>query len=266
MSIILLLGCLAHASTFSARPVMHDASEAARWTGNPIDDCWWCDPNWETNRKVLADCGIGFGRNAIGGRDGEFYLVTTKDDDAQYPTQGMLRPSVIQSEPLCIIFQRDMSITLKEELMMKSYKTIEGRGFNVEIANGLCITIQGVTNIIVRDIYIHDCVQAGNAVVTDVPQHYKLRGISDGDGISIFGARDVWIDHCTLSHCHDGLIDVVSGSTAIRVSNNCMFEHSEVMLMGYSDDYVVDKNMQVTIAFNYFGQRLVQRMPRLLSK
>ncbi|PKI63426.1 hypothetical protein CRG98_016093, partial [Punica granatum] len=43
-------------------------------TGNPIDDCWRCDPNWHKNRKRLADCGIGFGRNAIGGRDGRFYV------------------------------------------------------------------------------------------------------------------------------------------------------------------------------------------------
>ncbi|KAK6133011.1 hypothetical protein DH2020_033302 [Rehmannia glutinosa] len=101
-----------------------------------------------------------------------------------------------------------------------------------------------------------------NSVVTDKPQHYQSRGISDGDGISIFGARDIWIDHCTLSDCHDGLIDIVSGSTAITVSNNYMFQHNEVMLMGHSDDFVADKNMQVTIAFNYFGEGLVQRIPR----
>ncbi|KAJ7004717.1 hypothetical protein NC653_009533 [Populus alba x Populus x berolinensis] len=49
-------------------------------TGNPIDDCWRCDPNWHKNRKRLADCGIGFGRNAIGGRDGRFYVVTDSSD------------------------------------------------------------------------------------------------------------------------------------------------------------------------------------------
>ncbi|KAK6154474.1 hypothetical protein DH2020_008722 [Rehmannia glutinosa] len=213
-------------------------------TGNPIDDCWRCDPDWETNRKVLADCGIGFGRNAIGGET------------------GMPRHAVIQEEALWIIFDHDMKITLKEELMMNSYKTVDGRGFNIDISNGPCVTIQGVTNIIIHGIYIHNCIQAGNAVVTDKPQHYQSRGISDGDGISIFGARDIWIDHCTLSDCHDGLIDIVSGSTAITVSNNYMFQHNEVMLMGHSDDFVDDKNMQVTIAFNYFGEGLVQRIPR----
>jgi hypothetical protein len=45
-------------------------------TGNPIDDCWRCDSNWHKNRKRPADCGIGFGRNVVGGPDGYFYVVT----------------------------------------------------------------------------------------------------------------------------------------------------------------------------------------------
>ncbi|KAK6160501.1 hypothetical protein DH2020_003882 [Rehmannia glutinosa] len=222
--------------------------------GNPIDDCCRCDPDRETNRKVLADCGIGFGRNTIGGRDSELYIITTEDDDPVNPMQGMLRHAVIQEEPLWIIFDHDMKITLREELIMNSYKTVDGRGFNIDISNGPCVTIQSVTNIIIHGIYIHNCIQAGNSVVTDKPQHYQSRGISDGDGISIFGARDIWIDHCTLSDCHDGLIDIVSGSTAITISNNYMFQHNEVMLMGHNDDFVADKNMQAIIAFNYFGE------------
>ncbi|KAH9330621.1 hypothetical protein KI387_002729, partial [Taxus chinensis] len=35
-----------------------------------------------------------------------------------------------------------------------------------------------------------------------------------------------------------------------------------VMLLGHNDDYTQDVNMQVTIAFNHFGEGLVQRMPR----
>ncbi|XP_051135822.1 putative pectate lyase 21 isoform X2 [Andrographis paniculata] len=231
-------------------------------TGNPIDDCWRCDPDWEANRRNLADCSIGFGRNAVGGRDGEFYVVNSPADDPRDPPPGTLRHAVIQSEPLWIIFDHDMSIRLKEELMMNSYKTIDARGRHVEISDGPCITIQGVSNIIIHGVYIHGCVPAGNAVVTDKPRHYQLRGLSDGDGISIFGSRDIWIDHCTLAECSDGLVDVVNASTAITVSNNYMFRHNEVMLMGHSDDFIEDRVMQVTIAFNYFGEGLVQRIPR----
>ncbi|KAK2981173.1 hypothetical protein RJ640_011839 [Escallonia rubra] len=39
-------------------------------------------------------------------------------------------------------------------------------------------------------------------------------------------------------------------------------EEFQVMLLGHSDSYVRDKQMQVTIAYNHFGEGLIQRMPR----
>ncbi|XP_028796884.1 probable pectate lyase 5 [Neltuma alba] len=231
-------------------------------TGNPIDDCWRCDPNWEKNRKRLADCGIGFGKNAIGGRDGRYYVVTDPGDHPVNPKPGTLRYGVIQKEPLWIIFKKDMVIKLEEELIMNSFKTIDGRGANVHIAGGPCITIQFVTNVIIHGINIHDCKRAGNAYVRDSPTHYGWRTVSDGDGVSIFGGSHIWVDHCSLWNCEDGLIDAVQGSTAITISNNYMTRHDKVMLLGHSDSYTQDKNMQVTIAFNHFGKGLVQRMPR----
>ncbi|GLJ17453.1 hypothetical protein SUGI_0303890 [Cryptomeria japonica] len=232
-------------------------------TGNPIDDCWRCDPNWVNNRKRLADCAIGFAKNAIGGKQGKFYVVTDpNDDDPVNPRPGTLRHAVIQTEPLWIIFQRDMVIQLKEELIMNSYKTIDGRGANVHIANGACITIQYVTNIIIHGVHIHDCKPAGNTNVRSSPTHYGYRTRSDGDGISIFGSSAIWVDHCSLSSCADGLIDAIMGSTAITISNNFFTHHDKVMLLGHSDEYTQDVKMQATIAFNHFGEGLVQRMPR----
>ncbi|CAH9073632.1 unnamed protein product [Cuscuta europaea] len=232
-------------------------------TGNPIDDCWRCDPNWQQNRKRLADCPIGFGRNAIGGRDGKQYIITDpSDDDVVNPKPGTLRYAVIQVEPLWIVFQRDMVITLKEELIMNSFKTIDARGVNVHIANGACITIQFVTNIIIHGLHIHDCKPTGNAMVRSSPTHYGWRTMADGDGISIFDASHIWIDHNSMSNCADGLIDAIMGSTAITISNNYFTHHNEVMLLGHSDSYSRDKIMQVTVAYNHFGEGLIQRMPR----
>ncbi|RAL48374.1 hypothetical protein DM860_005798 [Cuscuta australis] len=232
-------------------------------SGNPIDDCWRCDPNWHNNRRRLADCGIGFGRNAIGGRDGKFYVVTDpRDDDPVNPKPGTLRHAVIQDEPLWIIFKRDMVITLKEELIMNSFKTIDGRGTNVHIAYGACITIQFITNVIIHGLHVHDCKPTGNAMVRSSPSHFGWRTMADGDGISIFGSSHVWIDHNSLSNCADGLVDAVMGSTSLTISNNHFAHHNEVMLLGHSDSYIRDKQMQVTIAYNHFGEGLIQRMPR----
>lgn len=232
-------------------------------TGNPIDDCWRCDPDWESNRKRLASCAIGFGRDAVGGRNGEFYIVTdSSDNDAVNPKPGTLRHAVIQAEPLWIIFSQDMTIVLKQELIMNSYKTIDGRGHDVHIANGACITIQYISNIIIHGIHVHDCKRTGNAMVRSSPTHYGWRTEADGDGISLFGARDVWVDHVSLARCADGLLDAIMGSTAITVSNSFFTQHDKVMLLSHSDDYAADKSMQATIAFNHFGEGLVQRMPR----
>ncbi|GAA0166452.1 hypothetical protein Leryth_018077 [Lithospermum erythrorhizon] len=277
--LIFLLTCIASDITFSspvpdpeavAQQVHEQIRNATRrklgffscGTGNPIDDCWRCDPKWEENRQKLADCAIGFGKHAIGGRDGKIYVVTDNGDDPVNPKPGTLRFGSIQDEPLWIIFQRDMVIKLKEELMMNSFKTIDGRGSSVHIAGGPCITIQYVSNIIIHGINIHDCRQGGNTDVRDSPSHYGFRTISDGDGVSIFGGSHVWVDHCSLSNCNDGLIDAIHGATAITISNNYMTHHNKVMLLGHSDTNVQDKNMQVTIAFNHFGEGLVQRMPR----
>ncbi|XP_071738792.1 probable pectate lyase 5 [Rutidosis leptorrhynchoides] len=232
-------------------------------TGNPIDDCWRCDPNWSNNRQRLADCAIGFGKSAVGGKGGQIYVVTdSSDHDVVSPSPGTLRYAVLQPEPLWIIFQSNMVIKLKHELIFNSYKTIDGRGANVAITGNGCITIQYISNVIIHNIRVYDCKPSGNTNIRSSPSHVGYRGKSDGDGISIAGSRNIWIDHCSLSHCTDGLIDAVLGSTAITISNSYFTHHNEVMLMGHDDKYMADKGMQVTFAFNHFGRGLIQRMPR----
>ena len=260
---------------------------------NPIDSCWRCDPNWEKNRKRLADCAIGFGHGTTGGKAGKIYVVTDPSDhDLVNPKPGTLRYAAIQKEPLWIIFAHDMTIKLSGELLVTDHKTIDGRGVNVHISNGAQITLQFVKNIIIHGLHIHDIKKGGGGLIRDSINHYGIRTQSDGDGISLYGATNVWIDHVSLSNCDDGLIDAIAGSTAITISNCHMTHHNEVinitstpnfaeifcficiyiyiylcfvmqvMLLGASDAFSGDQVMQVTLAFNHFGQGLVQRMPR----
>nr|GMC89809.1 putative pectate lyase 2 [Ipomoea batatas] len=230
---------------------------------NVIDSCWRTKPNWASNRRALADCAVGFGKNAAGGKNGDMYMVTDPSDNPGNPKRGTLRYGAIQTAPLWITFARDMVITLKNELMVNSYKTIDGRGAKVEIANGPCITIQGVTNIIIHGISMHDCKPGNSGTVRDTPTHAGRRRGSDGDAISIFSASNIWIDHCYLARAADGLIDVIHGSTAITISNNYFTQHDKVMLFGHNDNNVEDKAMKVTVAFNHFGPGLIERMPRV---
>ncbi|KAA8520125.1 hypothetical protein F0562_014381 [Nyssa sinensis] len=230
---------------------------------NSVDSCWRSNPNWASNRKALADCAIGFGTGATGGKYGAIYVVNDPSDDPINPKPGTLRYGVIQSEPLWIIFERDMVLKLKNELIMNSFKTIDGRGVKVEITKGPCITIERVSHVIIHGISIHDCKPGTPGLVRSTPEHVGHRLGSDGDAISVFAASNIWIDHCFLARCTDGLIDIIHASTAITVSNNYLTQHDKVMLLGHEDGYTADRVMKVTVVFNHFGPGLVQRMPRV---
>lgn len=196
---------------------------------NPIDRCWRCRKNWHRHRKTLALCAKGFGHKTTGGLRGAYYVVTdASDDDLVNPKKGTLRHAVIQEKPLWIVFKRDMVIRLTEELIINGHKTIDGRGVQVHIAGGAGFTIQFVQNVIIHNLHIHD-IKAGNGgMIRDSTTHYGLRTRSDGDGISIYGASNVWIDHVSMYNCMDGLIDAIQGSTAITISNSHFTRHNDV--------------------------------------
>ncbi|KAK7412686.1 hypothetical protein VNO78_04238 [Psophocarpus tetragonolobus] len=230
---------------------------------NTIDSCWRAKINWASNRQSLADCAIGFGKDALGGKFGDIYEVTDPSDDPVDPKAGTLRYGAIQTEPLWITFANDMVIKLKKELMVNSYKTIDGRGVNVEIANGPCLTIKGVSHVIIHGISIHDCKPSKAGMVRSTTEYVVYRDGCDGDAISIFASSNVWIDHCFLARSTDGLIDVIHASTAVTISNNFFTQHDKVMLLGHSDEYSADRIMKVTVAFNRFASGLIERMPRV---
>ncbi|RLN28049.1 pectate lyase-like [Panicum miliaceum] len=232
-------------------------------TGNPVDDCWRCDPSWADNRQRLADCAIGFGRDAAGGKNGKTYVVTDpSDDDPAAPAPGTLRYGLVQEEPLWITFARDMTIRPKGELVVSSHKTVDGRGADVVVGDGgACFVLHNVCNVIIHGLAVRGCKPARTPLASSSSLSAG-GGLSDGDGITVFRSTDVWVDHCTLEACTDGLIDVTDASTRVTLSNNLMRNHDKAMLLGHSDDFPDDKDMKVTVAFNRFGPGLVQRMPR----
>lgn len=198
---------------------------------NPIDRCWRCKKNWAKNRKRLAKCVLGFGRRTTGGKSGKYYVVyDASDNDVVNPKRGTLRHAVIQKQPLWIIFSRSMIIRLSQELLVTSHKTIDARGANVHIAYGAGISIQFAKNVIIHGLHIHDIVSKPGGTIRDSVDHVGFRTQSDGDGISIFGSTNVWIDHVSMARCQDGLIDAIQGSTAITISNGHYTDHNDVIV------------------------------------
>ncbi|CAH9092449.1 unnamed protein product [Cuscuta epithymum] len=230
---------------------------------NPIDKCWRCNANWAENRQRLADCAMGFGKGTTGGKGGAYYVVTdSSDDNVLEPKNGTLRHAVIQKEPLWIVFSQSMTIRLSRELIMQGDKTIDGRGSTVQIAGGAGIKIQFVKNVIIHSIKVGDIKVTSGGWIRDSIDHKGVRAGDEGDGISIFGSNHIWIDHVSMHNCADGIIDAVAGSTAITISNCHFTDHDKVLLFGANNQDPIDKVMQVTVAFNHFGKRLHQRMPR----
>ncbi|GAB2289586.1 hypothetical protein Dimus_023895 [Dionaea muscipula] len=91
-----------------------------------------------------------------------------------------------------------------------------------------------VKNIIIHGIHIHDIQKGNGGMIRDSVQHFGLRTESDGDGVSIFGSSNIWVDHLSMRNCYDGLVDAVMGSLAITVSSCNFRDHDEVTMRAYA--------------------------------
>ncbi|KAK7359948.1 hypothetical protein VNO77_01917 [Canavalia gladiata] len=233
---------------------------------NVIDQCWRVNPEWRRYRSQLATCSVGYAGKMINntGKDLIRYKVTDPSDNPINPKPGTLRygASRIQGK-VWITFQRDMHIKLQKSILVSSFTTIDGRGVNVHIGDNACLMIFKATNIIIHGLRIHHCKPQVPGLVMGPYGKIISLGHVDGDAIRLVTASNIWIDHNTLYDCQDGLLDVTRGSTNVTISNNWFREQNKVMLLGHDDGYVRDKNMKVTVVYNYFGPNCHQRMPRI---
>lgn len=190
--------------------------------------------------RALAGSAEGFGRFAIGGRDGPVFHVATLTDDGP----GSLREACRRKEPLWIVFEVSGTINLKSYLNVSSYKTIDGRGQRIKFT-GKGLRLKECEHVIICNLEF----EGG-------------RG-HDVDGIQIKpNSKHIWIDRCTLRDYDDGLIDITRSSTDITISRCHFAQHDKTMLIGADPTHVDDRCIRVTIHHCLFdGTR--QRHPRL---
>uniref|UniRef100_A0ACD5ZFT9 Uncharacterized protein n=1 Tax=Avena sativa TaxID=4498 RepID=A0ACD5ZFT9_AVESA len=233
---------------------------------NVIDRCWRGRGNWAADRQRLAVCSVGFAgkMRQNRGRGVTPYTVTDPSDDPVSPRPGTLRyGATVLPGKVWITFARDMHIKLAQQLFVKSFTAIDGRGADVRIAGGSGLVLYEVNNVIVHGLQVDDVrAQPAGRVVRPGGAVQRV-DVGDGDAIRLVASSKVWIDHNTLSRCEDGLLDVTLGSTDVTVSNNWFRDHDKVMLLGHDDGEVTDRRMRVTVAFNRFGPNVNQRMPRI---
>lgn len=117
---------------------------------NVIDRCWKSSSDWRRNRHKLAACSVGFSGKMSGnvGKGTVSYTVTDPRDDPLNPRPGTLRYGVTMIKgKVWITFQKDMTIRLAKPLLIGNFTAIDGRGANVHIAGGACLTVLKVTKI-----------------------------------------------------------------------------------------------------------------------
>jgi pectate lyase len=158
-----------------------------------------------------------------GGRGGSAVIVT---DAASFVEQAR------GEEPRTL--RVSGTIRLADRVRVGSNKTIIGVGSDATIRGG-GLTLFGVRNVIIR-----------NLTITDAPDAINIEK----------GSHHVWIDHCDLSRCRDGLIDIKRGSDLITVSWNHFHDHGKTCLLGHSDKDEIRRmdrgHLRVTYHHNFF--------------
>lgn len=183
--------------------------------------------------KATGDYGcIGFGSGVTGGEGGAIVYVS---DYATFK-------SYTDSNTPYIIYVTGSFNLNGMECHVRSDKTIIGQG-NVVLSGG-GLYLYKSSNVIIKNLTIRN---------------------STEDGIGIHYSNTIWIDHCTIYDCADGLIDITQASDYITVSW-CKFYytgnygHNYANLIASSDS---DNGSQYHVTFhhNWWGDYVVERMP-----
>jgi len=171
-----------------------------------------------------------------GGAAGEIVHVTTRSDFDRY---------VRGNTPYIIILDADLSgkglQDMNDEVSLGSNKSIIGAGAGHAL-NGICLDASGQSNIIIRNITL-------------------TKGRTDG--LSFRNCHHVWIDHCDLSDCYDGLLDFTVGSDYMTCSWTKLHNHNKVSITNSGTCHYEDYNREhVTFAHCWFANN-TQRNPRI---
>lgn len=135
--------------------------------------------------------------STTGGGDGEVVVARTAEELAGYAGR---------KEPATILIEG--TLTGSGKLTIASNKTLLGVGSSATIKNAE-LGMNGVSNIVIRNLTIRDA----------------------RDAIALRGTHHVWVDHCQLSDCGDGLLDITNQSDFVTVSWTRFSDHHKTMLI-----------------------------------
>jgi pectate lyase len=165
----------------------------------------------------------------------------------------------------------------RSKVVLPSNTTLIGVGSTAGFVNATLI-VKAVGNVIVRNLLIVN--PCDIAPVWDPSDGSSGNWNSQYDGITVDGAKNVWIDHNRftdapqtddlspiengkLKQCHDGAVDIKNAADYITVSYNEFDQHDKNNLIGSSDSSTGDDgHLTVTFHHNHFSN-VTQRAPRV---
>jgi len=166
--------------------------------------------------------------STTGGGDGKVVVARSTDALTDYAQR---------SEPLTIL----VAGTLRgESVNITSNKTIMGMESDATLS-GVELSMNGVSNIIIRNLTI----------------------TGGRDGIAARKTHHLWIDHCDVSKCGDGAIDITRQSDFSTVSWTRLSNHHKTMLINSGTSHPEDAGTLNTTLHHNWWDGSKTRNPRV---
>jgi pectate lyase/pectin methylesterase-like acyl-CoA thioesterase len=197
----------------------------------------------QTATKAWSDNPDGFAALAggtTGGAGGKVVTVRTQQDLTTYAAAP---------DPYIIRIAGSIDVApFGSDIIVASNKTLIGVGTTGEIVHGELHLNPGTHNVIIRNLTIRDSYVEGD-------WDGKTQ---DFDAIQMDTVHHVWIDHNTLTHMGDGLLDIRKDSDYITVSWNVFKNHNKAFGLGWTDNVTTN----ITVHHNWFTG-IKQRSPSI---
>lgn len=179
-------------------------------------------------------------QGTTGGGQGEVVRVSTREQLAQYAGGNTPRTIIIEND---ITGNGNIGTGAEGKydfISVGSNKTIVGAGKGVTLTK-VGFDIKNQQNVIFRNLRIKDC---------------------NPDALAFRNTHHVWVDHCDLASCADGLLDFTLGSSYLSVSWTKFSNHDKVSICNSGTNHFEDNGRQRATYHHCQFVSTTQRNPR----